>query len=208
MAFGIFLSFAPILNAQSTDSKPKKDITMIVTDLTPDQKIKLDEINKDYKTKIVTVKSDKSIQEEMKINNIKALRKQKREDISKVLTDKQKMEIKAYYQQLKTMHPTKKEGNKSPEERVKSRLEKMTVELALTEEQKPKVEAILTTFSTKRAEIMHNTQLSEEQKKSELQVVRKEQKQAIAKVLTPEQKEILKQKQSQRKAHKKETLKK
>lgn len=203
-AFVFVLGIAPVITAQTASEKAKKDgrdITLIISDLSADQKLKVEEINTNYARKITTIKSNESIEKEERQKDIKILRKQRRDAINSILTDHQKEEINAYYK-------AKKANKYSPEKTVQNRIIKMDTQLSLSADQKQKVEAILTIYITKNKELKENTALSEEQRKDQFKTLRKEQRQEIAKVLTEEQKEILKQQQIQRKEQKKEYKKK
>jgi len=78
-------------------------------------------------------------------------------------------------------------GQRPPGMRGGPGLEQLTQQLNLTEEQKPKVKAILDTRDKKVAEARNDTSLSQEDRRAKMQSIREEITAQMKGVLTPEQ---------------------
>jgi len=70
---------------------------------------------------------------------------------------------------------------------VQERLDKMTTELKLTDEQKPKVKAAMESSDKKRQEIFADSSVPREQRREKMQVVMEEQNKKMKEILTAEQ---------------------
>ncbi len=74
-------------------------------------------------------------------------------------------------------------GRFTPEQQ----LERMTTQLSLTDEQKPKVKAVLEDSAKKRKEIMSDTSLDRQQIREKMQPVMEEQNKKMKAILTDDQ---------------------
>ena len=72
---------------------------------------------------------------------------------------------------------------------VEQRLDQMTKDLSLTDEQKPKVKAVLEDSSKKRQAISSDTSLDRQQMREKMQPIRDEQNTKMKEILTPDQME-------------------
>jgi len=66
-------------------------------------------------------------------------------------------------------------------------IEQLTTELKLTDEQKPKVEAVLKASQDKQRELRADTALSQEDRRTKQTEIRDEQNKKMKEILTPEQ---------------------
>ncbi len=87
------------------------------------------------------------------------------------------------------------DSNASPRrgqgQNMEQRLERLSTELKLTDEQKPKIKAILEESRKKMQELRGDSNLSDEQRREKLQTLRTEERNKMKAVLTPEQFEKL-----------------
>jgi periplasmic protein CpxP/Spy len=70
---------------------------------------------------------------------------------------------------------------------VQERLDRMTEELKLTDEQKPKVKAVLEASDKKRQELVGDSAVPQEQRREKMQALMEEQNKKLKEILTPEQ---------------------
>lgn len=186
IAFGICMSIAPILNAQTTNDhhrSSKSDKIATVVELSAEQKTKIDDIEKEYRTQISKLKTDESLDKEAKFSKIKALRSQQRDDISKVLTTEQNEKLKVHRKEQRAIGKENfKKGNHHH-----SSFGKFEKELSLTEEQKTKLKEISDKFSAKMKEVRENKTYTDVQKEEMIKTLKKEKRQEAKKVLTKEQ---------------------
>jgi periplasmic protein CpxP/Spy len=87
---------------------------------------------------------------------------------------------------------------------VEQQLDRMTTQLTLTDEQKPKVKAVLEETSKKMREIMSDTSLDRQARREKMQPIREEQTKKLKAILTDEQFKKY-QEMSQRRGKKKQT---
>ena len=78
---------------------------------------------------------------------------------------------------------TKKKGRMS----VEQQMERMTTQLNLTDEQKPKVEAVLKESAKKRQEIFSDSSFDRSQMREKMQPIMEEQNKKLKAILTDEQ---------------------
>lgn len=186
IAFGICMSIASSLNAQTANDhhrSSKSDKIATVVELSAEQKTKIDDIEKQYKTQISKLKTDESLGKEVKFSKVKALRSQQRDDISKVLTTEQNEKLKAYRKEQRAIG----KENFKKESRHHSGFGKFEKELSLTEEQKTKLNEISDKFSAKMKEVRENKTYTDVQKEEMIKTLKKENRQEAKKVLTQEQ---------------------
>ena len=81
----------------------------------------------------------------------------------------------------------KKGGKRGPS--VEQRMDRMTEELKLTDEQKPKVKAILEDGAKKRQELFADNSVPREQRREKMQALMEEENTKLKAILTPEQDE-------------------
>jgi periplasmic protein CpxP/Spy len=79
--------------------------------------------------------------------------------------------------------PEKKGGKRSPEQMM----ERYTEQLSLTDEQKPKVKALLEDSNKKRREIFRDSSLDQQQKRDKFREVMEAQNKKMKEILTPDQ---------------------
>jgi Spy/CpxP family protein refolding chaperone len=79
----------------------------------------------------------------------------------------------------------KKDGKRGPS--VEQRLDRMTEELKLTDDQKPKVKAVLEDSAKKRQEMFSDSSVPREQRREKMQALMDEESKQIKAILTPEQ---------------------
>ena len=70
---------------------------------------------------------------------------------------------------------------------VQERLDRMTEELKLTDEQKPKVKAVLEASDKKRQELFADSSVPREQRREKMQALMEEQNKKLKEILKPEQ---------------------
>ena len=70
---------------------------------------------------------------------------------------------------------------------VQERLDRMTTELSLTEEQKPKVKAALESADKKRQEIFADSSVQGDQRREKMRAVMEEQDKKLKEILKPDQ---------------------
>lgn len=95
----------------------------------------------------------------------------------------------------------KKDGKGRERMTVEQRLEKMTADLTLTDEQKPKVKTVLEDTSKKMKEL-YSGDLSQEQRREKMQPIRDEETKQMKKILTTEQFGKWQKMQEERRSHK------
>ena len=81
----------------------------------------------------------------------------------------------------------KKTGKRGPS--VEQRLDRMTEELKLTDDQKPKVKAVLEDGAKKRQEMFSDSSVPREQRREKMQALMDEESKKLKAILTPEQNE-------------------
>ncbi len=82
-----------------------------------------------------------------------------------------------------TPNTTKKKGRMT----VEQQMERMTTQLSLTDEQKPKVEAVLKESSKKRQEIFSDSSINRSQMREKMQPIMEEQNKKLKAILTDDQ---------------------
>jgi acyl-CoA reductase-like NAD-dependent aldehyde dehydrogenase len=88
--------------------------------------------------------------------------------------------------QNSTATPDAKKGGKN-RMTVEQQMERMTTQLNLTAEQKPKVEAVLKESSKKRQEIMNDSSIDRSQMREKMQPIMEKQNEKLKGILTEEQ---------------------
>ncbi|MEY2429637.1 MAG: periplasmic protein CpxP/Spy [Verrucomicrobiota bacterium] len=81
----------------------------------------------------------------------------------------------------------KKDGKRGPS--VEQRLDRMTEELKLTDDQKPKVKEVLEDGAKKRQEMFSDSSVPREQRREKMQAIMDEESKKLKAILTPEQNE-------------------
>jgi Spy/CpxP family protein refolding chaperone len=82
-----------------------------------------------------------------------------------------------------------KKGGKGGRMSIEQQMEKMTKDLSLTDEQKPKVEAVLKDSAKKRQEIFADTSMDRQQMREKMRPIMEEQNKKLKEILTPDQME-------------------
>jgi Spy/CpxP family protein refolding chaperone len=81
----------------------------------------------------------------------------------------------------------KKGGKRGPS--VEQRLDRMTEELKLTDDQKPKVKTVLEDGAKKRQEMFSDSSVPREQRREKMQAIMDDESKKLKAILTPEQNE-------------------
>ena len=82
-----------------------------------------------------------------------------------------------------------KKGGKRGFQSIEQQMERLTKELTLTDEQKPKVEAVLKESQKKRQEIFADTSMDRQQMREKMRPIMEEQNKKLKEILTPDQME-------------------
>jgi Spy/CpxP family protein refolding chaperone len=94
---------------------------------------------------------------------------------------------------------TPKKGGKRGFPTVEQQMERMTTALSLTDEQKPKVEAVIKDSSKKRQDLFSDTSMDRQERREKMQAISEEQTKKMKDILTPDQMEKYTQMQAQMK---------
>jgi len=81
----------------------------------------------------------------------------------------------------------KDKGGKRGMPSVQERLDKMTEELKLTDEQKPKVKVVLEESDKKRQELFADTSVPRDQRREKMQAITEQQDKKLKEILKPDQ---------------------
>lgn len=200
LLLGISLSFVSL--AQEGKEKTAEERATHMTErldsqvkLTADQKQSIEKLNLQHINDMRTVKSNAELDDEAKKARMHDLRKNHKENVGNVLTEEQR-------NLLKEQREARKEHSKhTPEERAKFKSEQLKEELGLTEEQRAKVESLSIKQSNAASEIRKNETLNDEQKKEQLQTLRKSHKSELESILNEEQLKKLKEMKAEKKDH-------
>ena len=149
-------------------------------DLTADQKQKMKENQENLKTQKQAIQNDALLSADQKKSKMMDLQKVYREKNSSILTAEQKAILKA--DQAKRGSENRMKGQKG------MKGEKGMKGLDLTADQQAKMKDIRSKMQTESMAIKNNTSLTQEQKKQQMQVLRKSNKEQMNQILTPEQK--------------------
>lgn len=200
LLLGISLSFASL--AQEGQEKTAEERATQMTErldsqvkLSAEQKQSIEKINLQHINDMRTVKSNAELDDEAKKARMHDLRKNYKENVGNVLTVEQR-------NLLKEQREARKEHNKhTPEERAKFKSERLKEELGLTEDQRAEVEALSIRQLNAAADIRKNETLNDEQKKEQLQALRKSHKEELKTILNEEQLKKLKEMKAEKKDH-------
>jgi|SRR5690554_40981 len=172
---------------------------MSTLDLSEEQKVKIEQIRETYKKKLDAVKADTTLIEEERRSTYQTLRKEQGEEIRSVLTEDQKIKLKAQRIERK---PNLKYQRLSSDEKAVQYVERMDKVVSLEDAQKEKLTIIYKNHYEKKQEIWKNSNLTEEAKKAEFKKIKEAKKESVSKVLTEQQIEALKKHKEARKAQK------
>lgn len=173
-------------------------------DLTSEQEAKIKEIRKAYSVQIQKVKGDEALSEEDREKHIKEIRIKQRHEMSSVLTDEQREQMKEHFKS-QNGYGENYHSEMTQEERIKSHMHRLDSIVSFTEDQKVKVQSILEDFSKKRNEIWENNNLSQEERREQMNELRLKQTAEIDNILDEKQNELLKKHQEERKVIQKES---
>ena len=141
------------------------------------QKDQMKNINKDFKTKIESLKKN----DQMTMGDFKtqkeALEKEHKSQMLGILTPAQKTQ----------MEQLKKEGKEKHEQMGEKRFEKMQSELSLTPDQVSKLRSNHENFKSQADAIRNNSSLSEDQKHEQLKALHEQGKEYMKSILTADQ---------------------
>ena len=80
-----------------------------------------------------------------------------------------------------------KKGGKRGFPSVEQQMERLTTELSLTDEQKPKVEAVLKDSQKKRQDLFSDQSMDRQERRDKMTALREEQTKKLKEILTPDQ---------------------
>jgi len=203
VAFGLVIGITAVAQDGSREGKSPEERAQFRTEkiaaelsLTEDQKAKFAEINKQSDTKREAIKNDAALSEDQKREAFKVNREASKAKMKEVLTADQLAKLEVKKEEHRASHEGQKgEGKHEPktaEQKAQMRTDRMSKELALTDDQKTKVAASNLTFVKKEDAVRNDAALTEDQKKEKLKEIRKEQKTDLEGMLTAEQKAALK----------------
>jgi periplasmic protein CpxP/Spy len=82
---------------------------------------------------------------------------------------------------------TPQQGRKKGFPSVEQQMQRLTTELTLTDEQKPKVEAVLKDSQKKRQDLFSDQSMDRQERRDKMTALREEQTKKMKEILTPEQ---------------------
>ena len=82
---------------------------------------------------------------------------------------------------------TPQQGRKKGFPSVEQQMERLTTELSLTDEQKPKVEAVLKDSQKKRQDLFSDQSMDRQERRDKMTALREEQTKKLKEILTPDQ---------------------
>jgi len=162
--------------------------------LTDEQKVSMQNLNKDFKNRMQALQKNENITVKEQRDQREALLKAHKKNIDNLLTADQK----------KQLADNKKKAQDKMAKLADKRLDKAKQHLNLTDEQFTKFKALHEDFSNKSKAIRDNDKLNRVEKKNQMEALMKDRKSKTEALLTDEQKTKMKQfnKQQQHKGHK------
>jgi Spy/CpxP family protein refolding chaperone len=154
--------------------------------LTADQKQKMKENQENLKSQRQAIQNDATLTPEQKKSKLMDLQKASREKTNALLTAEQKATLKAsqkekgYEKGMKGQKRMKGEKGMKHDRDMKG--------LNLTQDQQTKMKELRPKMQSESMAIKNNSSLTEEQKKQQMQELRKNHKEQMNQLLTPEQK--------------------
>jgi Spy/CpxP family protein refolding chaperone len=160
------------------DSKPKKQSIMDQLGLSKEQKKSVSLINKKYDKQIEKVKTDETLEKEVRKAEVKKILDLKHAEYKKILTPEQ-------YQKFEQLYAEKKEAKKEKENKEKRA--ELIETLNLSNDQIIKVDAIKEKYKPELKAIKEDTSKTEAEKEVLIEALKQKQKTEIKLIFTPEQ---------------------
>jgi Spy/CpxP family protein refolding chaperone len=145
--------------------------------LTKEQQEKIGPIFENEMKEMRTVKEDSSLTPEQKREKVKAIHQTTRENINKILTPDQQ----------KKFAEMKEDTRENRQGMVEKRIEMMSENLNLTEQQKKDIKPIIENEMKEMRTVREDSSLTPEQRREKTKAIRQTTKEAINKILTPDQ---------------------
>jgi hypothetical protein len=158
--------------------------------LSEDQKAKFKTLNEDYRKQMQDLKKHDEITVKEWKSRMENLRKDHRDKMSSLLTEEQKNQLNKSRQGREKMRGSRREGGI---DRMKSRLN-------LTDDQTSRLKESRSQMADKIKNIRENQSLTDDQKKEQVQELRKKQQESLKTILTEDQLKRLHEKQVRRPA--------
>lgn len=155
--------------------------------LSEDQKRQLKVINEDFKQQMQSLKTNNNTTAKDQKEKREALVKEHQQKVDAILTPEQRMkaeELKSFAKGNSSHHGKGKDGE--------DKFEKLTKDLDLTADQQTKVKALNESLKSEAQDIEKNNALTADQKKEQIQSIRKKHRKELSSLLTTEQKAKLK----------------
>ncbi len=165
--------------------------------LTEDQKVKMQTLREQQKAEMETLKNNQSLSKEQLKTQRMELMKKYRAQYEAILTPAQKEEAKKMAAERKSQGKFKKGGKKG----MKGK-DALKNDLNLSADQQEKMKELHEEFQTKAKAIRNNADLTQDQKKSQMQDLMKTRKEKMKAFLTAEQLEKMESKRKIRGAKK------
>ena len=165
--------------------------------LTADQKQKMKENQENLKTQRQAIQNDASLTADQKKSKMMDLQKANREKNTGILTAEQKATLKA--NQKEKGSEKKMKGDKKMKDHEGMKGEHGMKGMDLSQDQQTKMKDMRTKMKTESMAIKNNSSLTEDQKKQQIQELRKGNMEQMNQLLTPEQKLKMKDRQGKMK---------
>ena len=165
--------------------------------LTDAQKQKMKENHENLKTQKQAIQNDASLTADQKKSKMMDLKKASREKNSSILTAEQKATMKA--NQAKRGSENSMKGQKGMKGQRGMNADRGMKGMDLSQDQQAKMKDLRTKMQSESAAIKNNSSLTQEQKKQQMQELRKKNMEQMNQVLTPEQKLKMKNRQGKMK---------
>jgi protein CpxP len=203
IVFGLAIGSAAIAQEGTQDRKSTEERAHARTEkmaeelsLTEEQQAKMEAVNAQAIEKRKEILNNASLTEEQRKAGLKANHEATKAQIAGILTPDQQAKLEAKKEAFQQQREERQD--RTPEEKAQFRTDRMAEELALTEDQKAKVQASNLKAVQKETSIRSGN-LTEEQQKTALKESRQSQKAELKKILTKEQLAMLKAKKEEHK---------
>lgn len=184
------------------DRGDRKDV-MKDLNLTETQRTQIKALNQDYRSKMQSLKADKSLSEEQLKQQRLHLTRQHRSNIENLLTNDQKKiwkEKQFEFKEDRKDGGAKKRSFKN-KQRQHGKVDAITSNLNLSTEQQKQLISIEKKFKDDADQVRSNASFTPEEKKERLNNLRKDHKQSIENLLTSDQRQQLKENKKNHRHH-------
>lgn len=181
------MSWAQTTQAPATTRKAEHGPAQLFQqlDLTADQRAKVQSILQSERSQVQAVRSNTSLTEEQKKQQIHELRKSDHQQLLSVLTPEQQAKLKQLHSEHKGRGQAFKAG-------------RGLQALNLTEQQKEQLKPVFQSTRQQMQALRTDTTLTAEQKREKMKEIRQNQMAQMKSILTPEQQQQLQQMRGQR----------